>query len=95
MTTDKGNEMSYTPTTQQVEDGFAHEPEYEYHNPVGYGSHVQSNRRAFKRWLDALILEAKAEAWDEGYWQGINGHTGPGNPYRDCGAVEYREGSET
>ena len=57
--------MSYTPTTQQVEDGFAHEPEYEYHNPVGYGSHVQSNRRAFKRWLAALIREAKAEALEE------------------------------
>ena len=24
----------------------------------------------------------EARAWDEGYWQGINGHTGPGNPYR-------------
>ena len=43
----------------------------------------------------ALIREAKAEAWGEGYWHGINGHTGPGNPYRDCGAAEYREGSET
>ncbi|WP_404474811.1 hypothetical protein [Microbacterium aerolatum] len=21
-------------------------------------------------------------AWDEGYWLGINGHTGPGNPYK-------------
>lgn len=31
----------------------------------------------------ADALEAvKAAAWDEGYWLGINGHTGPGNPYR-------------
>lgn len=32
--------------------------------------------------------EVAAKAWDEGYWQGINGHTGPGNPYRDSGAAE-------
>lgn len=57
---------------------------------------IQSEATAeFDRWLAALIREAKAEAWGEGYWQGINGHTGPGNPYRDCGAAEYREGSET
>lgn len=50
----------YTPTTQQVEDGFAHEPEYEYSNPIGYGAHVQSNRRAFRRWL-AEVERAAAE----------------------------------
>ena len=50
----------YTPTTEQVEDGFAHEPEYEYHNPIGYGLHVQANRRAFKRWL-AEVERAAAE----------------------------------
>ena len=54
----------YTPTTQQVEDGFAHEPEYEFHNPVGYGSHVQSNRRAFKRWLAAHDAEVAARQID-------------------------------
>src|SRR5699024_411690 len=52
----------YTPTTQQVEDGFSHEPEYEYANPIGYGAQVQSNRRAFRRWLATV----KAEAWQEG-----------------------------
>ena len=26
--------------------------------------------------------QARAVAWDEGYWLGINGYTGPGNPYR-------------
>ena len=31
--------------------------------------------------------KVKARAWDEGYWQGINGHTGAGNPYRDSGAT--------
>lgn len=25
--------------------------------------------------------QVAAQAWDEGYWQGINGYTGPGNPY--------------
>lgn len=53
----------YTPTTQQVEDGYAHEPEYEYHNPVDYGAHVHGNRRAFRRWLkehDAEVERAAA-----------------------------------
>ncbi len=50
----------YMPTTQQVEDGFTHEPEYEYANPVGYGAHVRANRRAFKRWL-AEVERAAAE----------------------------------
>ena len=66
--------MSYTPTTQQVEDGFAHEPEYEFHDPINYGSHVQSNRRAFKRWLAALIREAKAEARGEALINAVQAH---------------------
>lgn len=49
-------------TTQQVEDGFAHEPEYEYHNPIGYGAHVQGNRRAFRRWLAEVEREAAEKA---------------------------------
>lgn len=57
----------YTPTTRQIEDGFAHEPEYEYHNPVGYGAHVQSNRRAFQRWLAEVERAAAEKAWEEGF----------------------------
>lgn len=30
----------------------------------------------------------RAVAWDEGYWLGINGHTGPGNPYREGNHTE-------
>lgn len=72
----------YKLTTQQVEDGFSHEPEYEYSNPIGYGAHVQSNRRAFRRWLAA----EKAKAWDEGYEHNCDLSDGPveksySNPY--------------
>lgn len=35
--------------------------------------------------------ETAAKAWDEGYWQGINGHTGPGNPYRDKDDIVNRK----
>lgn len=41
----------YTPTTEQVEARFAHEPGYECSDPLGYASHVQANRKSFKRWL--------------------------------------------
>lgn len=51
-----------TLTTQQVEDGFAHEPEYEYHDPINYGAHVASNRRAFKRWLAEYTAEVERAA---------------------------------
>ncbi len=65
-----------TLTTQQVEDGFAHEPEYEYHDPINYGAHVASNRRAFKRWLAEYTAEreraAAEKAWDEGRMQGVS-----------------------
>lgn len=81
----------YMPTTQQVEDGFTHEPEYEYANPVGYGAHVRANRRAFKRWLAEVERAAAETAWDEGVAAAIEaeikddgyGNTQyPGNPYR-------------
>lgn len=52
----------YKLTTQQVEDGFSHEPEYEYSNPIGYGAHVQSNSRAFRRWLAEVELAAAEKA---------------------------------
>lgn len=50
--------------------------------------------------LTAAILPLLAEArqqgaregWDEGYWQGINGHTGPDNPYRDHNHAPRQEG---
>ena len=33
--------------------------------------------------LAVLDLDkVRAVAWDEDYWLGINGYTGPGNPYR-------------
>ena len=38
--------------------------------------------------ISELVRGIKADAWDKGYWHGINGHTGPGNPYRDINASE-------
>lgn len=45
----------------------------------------------YHKWESAPTAEVKAEAWEEGYWQGINGHTGPGNPYREPNATHLRE----
>lgn len=49
----------YTPTTENVEDGYAHDPESEYRDPINYGSTVQANRRAFRRWLAAHDAEVR------------------------------------
>lgn len=65
---------NYTPDTGEVRNA--------------YGSHVGYCHRAtkdglaeFDRWFAEEIRKARAEGWTEGYWQGINGYTGPGNPY--------------
>lgn len=57
----------YVPTTDQVENGFAHDLEAKYHNPVDYGAYVESNRRAFRRWLAKRDAEVAAKAWSEGW----------------------------
>lgn len=41
----------------------------------------EKNHAEFDRWFAEEIRKARAEGWTEGYWQGINGYTGPGNPY--------------
>lgn len=65
-----------------------------WHYRFNFESYEDSAER-FDAWLAEHDAEVAAKAWDEGYWQGINGHTGPGNPYRDSDAAEYRErGSE-
>ena len=70
----------HTPTTEQVEDGFAHDPDSEYRNPVGYGAEVAANRRAFRSWLAvhdrevaAKALEDAAEFLGKGQVDGIPG----------------------
>lgn len=61
MAEDAGAGMSeYTPTTQQVRDGYRYDSEAEYHDPVT--PHHVINGRAFDRWYSAEIAKAKADA---------------------------------
>lgn len=53
----------YTPTTEQVENAYSFDPEYEYHNPVDTG-YVARNRAAFKRWLAEHDREKQEAAFD-------------------------------
>ena len=74
----------YTPTTQQVRDGYRFDPEEDYYNPLQAGANTERAGRDFDRWLK----QVKAEAWDEGHHAGQhNEHEyRPGramaNPYR-------------
>jgi hypothetical protein len=54
----------WTPTTEQVRDGYAIDPEAEHHDPIGYPQWERYARRAFDRWLaahDAELLERVAD----------------------------------
>ena len=55
----------YTPTTEQVEDAFSYDPEYEYHRPDDAGYHHR-NRAAFRRWLAEHDRQTAERAWVEG-----------------------------
>lgn len=61
------DDLTYVPTTENVREAFGD----------SWDDYRMQLEAAFDRWLTTV----KAEAWDEGYWQGINGYTGPGNPY--------------
>ena len=52
----------FTPTTEQVRSTYAHDPEAEYRDPVGFPSMQRENLRAFDRWLAAHDAEVRAEA---------------------------------
>jgi hypothetical protein len=52
--------MTYTPTTEEVRDVYAHAQTY----------------REFDRWLEAHDRETKAEAWQEGYRTSCQDHGG-------------------
>lgn len=48
----------YTPTTEQVCEGYSYDPEAEYRDPIT--NHAALNRQAFNRWLaehDAQIVK--------------------------------------
>ena len=61
----------WTPTTEDVRDGYRYDPADDYYNPVQAGANAERNGRAFDRWLAQTIREAKAEAWDEGKRSGL------------------------
>ena len=47
----------FTPTTEQVRDGYRYDPEAEYHDPIT--PHHVTNGRAFDRWYAAEIAAAE------------------------------------
>lgn len=55
----------YTPTTEQVENGYVHDSEDEYRDPVNYPASVRMRRRDFQRWLAQVKAEAQVEALRE------------------------------
>ena len=55
----------WTPTTDQVRSFYAHDSEDEYHDPIGYPSHVRSAEQAFDRWLAQVQREANVQALRE------------------------------
>lgn len=79
--------MTYTPTTEQVREGFAQDPVAEYYNPLI--NHAQYGRKAFDRWLEAHDREVAAKAWQEGYADCMDYHMSNGlkgaeaNPYKE------------
>lgn len=66
----------YTPTTEQVREGFAEDPVAEYHDPIT--NHAAHGRRAFDRWLAAHDREVAERAFDEG----VHAPHSSMNPYR-------------
>ena len=53
----------FTPTTEQVRSAYAHDPEAEYRDPVGFPAMQRENLRAFDRWLAAHDAQKRAE-WE-------------------------------
>ena len=51
----------WTPTTQQVRDGYRYDPEYDYYNPLHASANVELRGLAFDRWLDHVKAEARAD----------------------------------
>lgn len=51
----------WTPTTEQVRDGYAYDPEDEYRDPINAAGNVRQAKRAFDRWLEQERVIARAE----------------------------------
>ena len=51
----------FIPTTKQVRDGYAEDPEGDYHNPISAPANFLSLQRAFDRWLAQHDAERDAK----------------------------------
>lgn len=78
------HDREYTPDTEEVEDSYTMD---QVQTSLRKSTVVA--REEFRRWLEAVRTEAKAEAWDEGYEAGQDdlynrpfGEPTP-NPYTD------------
>ena len=73
-----------------------HRAVYKYFSVEQLGDSERDDHEARIAAILPLLAEARQqgarEGWDEGYWQGINGHTGPDNPYRDHNHAPRQEG---
>ena len=50
----------YTPTTDQIREGYAHDPESDYRDPLT--DHAAVHRRSFNQWLTKHDAEVAATA---------------------------------
>ena len=84
----------YTPTTEQVENGYAYDPEYEHYHPDDPGYH-HANRRAFRRWLadhDAALIESLAERAESEFARGSWALVRGSGDWLRSSAQQIREG---
>ena len=52
----------FTPTTEQVRDGYATDPEDDYRNPISAPANFRAAERAFDRWLAEHDTEIRTQA---------------------------------
>ena len=69
--------MSYTPTTEEVREVYRGCLVQTDTNIYSFVDEAQADGE-FDRWL----AEVKAQAWDEGFREGLDGDRGDPNPYR-------------
>ena len=79
--------MTYTPTTEQVEEAWG--SRYDGENTSATGKERAGYYAEFDRWLAGEIRKAQAEAWQEGYSDCMDYHLSNGlkgtetNPYTE------------
>lgn len=83
----------WTPTTEQVRDGYAIDPEAEHHDPIGYPQWERYVRRAFDRWLAEHVASEVERLADEiGAFAGTVLNASGAAQIARARAAEIREG---